>query len=412
MEQLNGHRVDANSSIYSTETQNEGISHLYINLGDADYACQYCNATFWYGEKLKGNCHQSYPKMTEAFIKDLNPTSRNRILEAKIYRSWIGRNPPYITERSYHAILLARQGDAIQANMEVSEKKQFTTYLIPGRTYRISGFTCAPTSNWQQTLDNITSLSFTRFTKVVDPDDKTLKVYPVLTDYIGCYINSGEKEEWGNPNKDQMLLRRIEIQNLKNNLQLSSTPATYYYINPAILELPQYKAEYQAAFDQNPPLQVVRHPYQDKEQEKMRNMIPFSKLLTENPLTHTDVRFTCERTITGLDTSREWYYLSCATCPNKIQINEGVIECKIHGALLSPTYRYNFKAYVTDATGTITMTFFSPKADDIVGISCQTLVDSLENPDPREFPERILAVIGKQHIFQFHYNTKMQDKDR
>lgn len=124
-------------------------------------------------------------------------------------------------------------------------------------------------------------------------------------------------------------------------------------------------------FDLNPPLQVVRHPYQDKEQEKMRNRIPFSKLLTETPSTHTvsfnpflhmlfrflqkvhrtidydllflekkkDVRFTCEGTITGLDTSRDWYYPSCVTCPNKIQINEGVIECRIHGALLSPTYR-------------------------------------------------------------------------
>ncbi|PWA56645.1 nucleic acid-binding, OB-fold protein [Artemisia annua] len=376
--------------------------------------------------------------MTEAFIRDLNPTSRNRVLEAKIYRSWIGRNPPDITEKSYHAILLDRQGDAIQANMEVSEKKQFTTYLIPGKTYRISGFTCTPTSNWQQTLENGTSLSFTRFTKfdsipsvgfpnhyfrfisynrlpykVVDPDDKSQKAYPLLTDYIGCYISSGEKEEWGNPNKDQMVLRRIEIQNLnrnsveltlwddlaesfpkekidalekpviiavsscrvgrfRNNLQLSSTPATYYYINPAIPELTQYKAEYKAAFDLNPPLQVVRHPYQDKEQEKMRNRIPFSKLLTENPLTHTDVRFTCEGTITGLDTSREWY---------------------------------NFKAFVTDTTATITMTFFSPKADDIVGVSCQALVASLENPDPRDFPEKILATIGKRHIFQFHYNT-------
>ncbi|PWA67944.1 hypothetical protein CTI12_AA313480 [Artemisia annua] len=48
MGQLNGQRVDAKSPIYSTETQNEGISHLYIDLGDADYACQYCNATFWY----------------------------------------------------------------------------------------------------------------------------------------------------------------------------------------------------------------------------------------------------------------------------------------------------------------------------------------------------------------------------
>ena len=42
-----------------------GVSPLYIDVGDADYVCQYCNATFWFGEKLKGNCHRSYPKYTK-----------------------------------------------------------------------------------------------------------------------------------------------------------------------------------------------------------------------------------------------------------------------------------------------------------------------------------------------------------
>ena len=47
--------------------------------------------------------------MTEATIKELNPTSRNKILEVKVYRSWIGRNPPNVTEKSYHSILLDKQ---------------------------------------------------------------------------------------------------------------------------------------------------------------------------------------------------------------------------------------------------------------------------------------------------------------
>ena len=29
------------------------MSHLYIDIGDCDYTCQYCNAAFWYGERLK-----------------------------------------------------------------------------------------------------------------------------------------------------------------------------------------------------------------------------------------------------------------------------------------------------------------------------------------------------------------------
>ncbi|PWA37789.1 nucleic acid-binding, OB-fold protein [Artemisia annua] len=373
-----------------------------------------------------------------ATIKELRPTSRNKIIEEKVYRSWIARNPPDVTEKGYHAILLDRQGDAIQANVEVCEKKQFNTYLIPGRTYRISGFTCVPTNNWQQTLENKTSLLITSFTKfdpipptgfpnhyfrfisynrlpykVVDPEDKTRKEYPVLTDYIGCYIQSGEKEEWGNPNKDQMVLRRIEIQNLnRNSVELTlwdDLGETFpkekidALEKPVIIAVSSCKVtRYKAAFDIKPPLQIVRHPYKDKEQEKMRNKIPLSKLLTETPATHTDVRFTCKGTITGINTSREWYYPSCT---NKVLNNEGVLTCKIHGGLASTTYRYNFKAYVADTTETVMMTFFSPKADDVVGINCETLINSLPDPSPREFPEKLLSIIGKTHIFQFHYNT-------
>ena len=45
------------------------------------------------------------------------------------------------------------------------------------------------------------------------------------------------------------------------------------------------------------------------------------------------------------------------------------------------------------------MTCFSPKADDIVGVKCEALVRSLQYPDPRDFPEKLLSIIGKKtHI--------------
>ncbi|PWA61479.1 helitron helicase-like domain-containing protein [Artemisia annua] len=38
----------------STTSSTQGVSTLYIDIGDCTYACQYCNAAFWYGERLKG----------------------------------------------------------------------------------------------------------------------------------------------------------------------------------------------------------------------------------------------------------------------------------------------------------------------------------------------------------------------
>ncbi|PWA63304.1 Retrotransposon-like protein [Artemisia annua] len=161
-----------------------------------------------------------------------------------------------------------------------------------------------------------------RFGQVVDPEDKSRREYPVLTDYIGCYISSGEKETVGDPMRDQM-----------------------------------------------------------------------------------GVRFTCDGRITGINTSRDWYYPACTSCNLKLENNDGIYDCKVHGPIDNPTYRYNFKGYLTDDTATATITFFTPRANQIVGIDCNSLLSSLQDRDPRNVPQKIQSIIGKRHIFQFYYNT-------
>ncbi|PWA44931.1 nucleic acid-binding, OB-fold protein [Artemisia annua] len=120
-------------------------------------------------------------------------------------------------------------------------------------------------------------------------------------------------------------------------------------------------------------------------------------------------RFTCEAWITSINTAREWYYISCDTCTNKVEDNAGTYECKIHGPVTSPHYRYNFKVYITDGIETAMVTCFTPKANYLIGTDCNTLVKSLKHPDPKEFPQKINEIIGKKHIFQFHFNTGLTE---
>ena len=47
--------------------------------------------------------------MTEAYIRDLRPKDKDKILEAKIYRAWIHRDPPSTIHKGYRAILLDKQ---------------------------------------------------------------------------------------------------------------------------------------------------------------------------------------------------------------------------------------------------------------------------------------------------------------
>ena len=38
------------------------VSNLYIDIGDCDYVCEYCNAMFWYSERIKRKCHRHKPR--------------------------------------------------------------------------------------------------------------------------------------------------------------------------------------------------------------------------------------------------------------------------------------------------------------------------------------------------------------
>ncbi|GJS71954.1 hypothetical protein Tco_0704795, partial [Tanacetum coccineum] len=65
---------------------------------------------------------------------------------------------------------------------------------------------------------------------------------------------------------------------------------------------------------------------------------------------------------------------------------------------------YIFKALLKDQLATALVTFFTLNADVLTGRSCTELVKKYGVPDPREFPDEILSLNGRTHIFQIHYN--------
>ncbi|PWA74464.1 leucine-rich repeat receptor-like protein kinase family protein [Artemisia annua] len=98
------------------------------------------------------------------------------------------------------------------------------------------------------------------------------------------------------------------------------------------------------------------------------------------------VRFTCEGTIMHLNTNKDWYYKACSQCTVKVTCYNNIYECREHGIVPAPNYRYNFRATITDNTATSQFTFFTPKAN--------------EYGDPRQFPEELYAIVGKNTLTQ------------
>ncbi|GJU56471.1 autophagy-related protein 9 [Tanacetum coccineum] len=65
---------------------------------------------------------------------------------------------------------------------------------------------------------------------------------------------------------------------------------------------------------------------------------------------------------------------------------------------------YCFKGFITDDSATISLTYFSPTAKNIIVTECSKILQQLESKDPYRFPTLITALEGQQYIFQFHIN--------
>ncbi|GJS47762.1 nucleic acid-binding, OB-fold protein [Tanacetum coccineum] len=253
-----------------------------------------------------------------------------------------------------------------------------------------------------------------------------------FANYIGCIRGVSDLIPFGDPNKTQSTRRKIDIENLNGNIielalwdemaehfgqpdfekmdqpviiaadscrvskyrdyQLAASPTTYYYLNPNIPEAQESRAMFKSRYQETPPLIICKLLYQDIEKE-IRNRYPLKTLMEQNPA----IRFTVEATITSINTSRDWYYVSCHQC-NKAAITQGEkYSCIDHGPQPGPFFR--------DSLGTAPMTFFSPAEDKIAKHPCQELVEKYNPTDPKKIPPEVLATQGKTSIFQFHFNT-------
>ncbi|GJV94691.1 nucleic acid-binding, OB-fold protein [Tanacetum coccineum] len=186
--------------------------------------------------------------------------------------------------------------------------------------------------------------------------------------------------------------------NIYGGLTVSGTLALTHYFNLEILVL------YRQRLNLNPPLQISKERCSDINAEKNRNIFPLNTLLQQNPDGYRSVRFTCEATITSVITSRDWYYQSCNDCIGKVYDGNGEAYYANHGLQKPPTYRHIFKTLLKDQSATALVTFFTPNADVLTGSSCTELVKKYGVLDPLEFPDEILSLNGRTHIFQIHYN--------
>ncbi|GJS75547.1 DNA helicase [Tanacetum coccineum] len=167
------------------------------------------------------------------------------VLEARVYRKWVSKSIPQKKEIAFCCILIDRENNAIQANMDVNNTNYFNPLLQMQMVYRITNFTCENTKPYLQTLENKISLKFGKITsfhalpekqsefpehhfefvaynqlssRVPYLDENSKTVYPRLTDYLGCIRSISDITPFGNANTGQGWFRKVDIENLDGNV--------------------------------------------------------------------------------------------------------------------------------------------------------------------------------------------------
>nr|GEZ60692.1 nucleic acid-binding, OB-fold protein [Tanacetum cinerariifolium] len=230
--------------------------------------------------------------MTQNCISDLKPGARNKVLEEfKVYQKWINRKTSSPAPTDYCCILIDREANAIQANMGTHDISYFSSILQDGAAYRISNFICIPTSNFQQTLDTETTLRFGKQTQFESiPSDEFPEHY---FNFVGNVVELAlwddmarnfKTNEYDSMEKPVIIaVSSCKVLLYGATLQLSGTPATHYHLNPDIPHLEEFRSQYKAQQELNPPLAISKERYHDLSQEKMRNRFPLLTLMQQNP---------------------------------------------------------------------------------------------------------------------------------
>ncbi|PWA73350.1 DNA binding protein [Artemisia annua] len=389
-------------------------------------------------------------------IMNLKPEDLGKPLDLKVYRKWISKNIPDPSPTGICFMLLDKQGGAIQANGQLPDMRQLDTRLQVDGCYRIQGYGCKRTDNWQRTLDNKVTLLFGRYTQAAPIQDEGFPKHyfnfaaynevcqradtrePILTDYIGMIRNVGLIREFGDATTNIISRRNIEIQNLNGHVvmltlwnelatgfpitsleemeqpviiaasscwakrhagvvQLSSTPATAIYINPEVPQADYIEQAYKELMGSAPVTQLPLIERTNVEQERPTQILNLRTIMEAASRNITQQHYTTDAVIIKIDESKGWYFNRCRGCGNPIEEHMPHLHCHEPGTHPAPNYR----ATIADITGSVVLACYSPAAHSLVPNIAEVL-SYVPDRDPYILPPIIKDLENTKRRFRIH----------
>ncbi|GKC77222.1 DNA helicase [Tanacetum coccineum] len=369
------------------------------------------------------------------------------------------------------------KNNAILANMDVNNTNYFNPLLQLQMVYGITNFICENTKSYLQTLENKISLKFEKITSFhalpkkqsefpehhfefvaynqlssrVPYRDKNSKiVYPMLTDYLGCIRSISDITPFGDANKDQGWLRKVDIENLdftmwddltkqfnKEEIEKLPRPIIIVVSSCRVSKYRDYLGCIRSISDitpfgdankdqgwlrkvdiENLNGNVVEFTMWD-DLTKQFNKEEIEKLPRPIIIAVSSCRVSKYRDLQLSPTSATYYYINPQTSEAEyayteeyalhVKLQSHLLQ-KIEAGTIHPVasatknqQKYNFKATVSDATAVAYFTFFTKACEKITGGPCSELVAKYKSMDQRQLPIELVNIIGKTQIFQIHF---------
>ncbi|KAL3615936.1 hypothetical protein CASFOL_040230 [Castilleja foliolosa] len=128
---------------------------------------------------------------------------------------------------------------------------------------------------------------------------------------------------------------------------------------------------------------------------------------------HEDAKYWVEGTIVGVDTNKEFWYLSCKICTRKIEKVVGTLNCAhCQEMTYIDIYRYSVEVKFVDESGRATLVLCDQACTKLIGKDARDVV-ALQGESVKTLPISVeLDIVGRKGLFEVIVTPDNNDAER
>ncbi|KAK9055483.1 hypothetical protein SSX86_026566 [Deinandra increscens subsp. villosa] len=182
----------------------------------------------------------------------------------------------------------------------------------------------------------------------------------------------------------------------QDTYQLESTNTTTLQVNPPIENLQEITARLknlQTNQKSNPGMQLAL--------SNTEPVVSIAELKLKTPSEYKNKRFTFQGRIKEFEEYRGWFTSKCTQpdCTSQLYKEKGKLICPQDHQFDHPIYAYCVNTIIMDDSATIAAVIYNDELQEMLGMSCKTLVVEKGFDNSKRLPDVLLQFIGKLMTF-------------